>query len=426
MKCARLEHLFNKMENKKFHRDETSGRKSTTHAFGAFSPTPVTRLPSMKDIDVSVQRTKSTESEDSITNEVCHFKPIKTSPRTARRRLADGSRDSPPIVHSTPRNLSNLRSPKSGDTTPAMKSRLVEMLCKKLPDAPTKSDSNSNRLSKEVQASPTKYSKAAEDETEDVIPDGNDSHQKKKTSLIGQDEEKSDKRRIDIQGKLNKFSRTATPELEEQTHMVSKHSDCENSPKVSTKRKKGIIRESVESKPKNKNFKRPHRSMTDENPSPQKKCKVDGKLKDQNANDILTNSNDATVLDDAEEIEDITKGAIPQHSNGHGDDSIVCTPANGIHNSDSKSRQRNVSEVHRRSSGQNTLVKYMELMTAEQRKIQQEDIDRKIALELQRQFEEESKGPLSSIVRTKGSEDAYPLRANRKRAYREISPSPKS
>ena len=53
------------------------------------------------------KRSASVESNDSISQELVHFKPILACPRTPPRRLA-GRIVEPPIIRSTPRNLSSL------------------------------------------------------------------------------------------------------------------------------------------------------------------------------------------------------------------------------------------------------------------------------------------------------------------------------
>ncbi|XP_019616189.1 PREDICTED: E3 ubiquitin-protein ligase RNF169-like [Branchiostoma belcheri] len=53
----------------------------------------------------NVSRSASVESRDSITEELNHFKPIHSSPRTPPKKDADGRSLSPVIVRSTPRNL---------------------------------------------------------------------------------------------------------------------------------------------------------------------------------------------------------------------------------------------------------------------------------------------------------------------------------
>ncbi|XP_035693399.1 E3 ubiquitin-protein ligase RNF169-like isoform X2 [Branchiostoma floridae] len=55
----------------------------------------------------NVSRSASVESRDSITEELNHFKPIHSSPRTPPKKGADGRPLSPVIVRSTPRNLNS-------------------------------------------------------------------------------------------------------------------------------------------------------------------------------------------------------------------------------------------------------------------------------------------------------------------------------
>ncbi|XP_038050515.1 serine-rich adhesin for platelets-like [Patiria miniata] len=51
------------------------------------------------------KRSDSMTSTDSISPELNHFRPIDVSPRTSHRRLANGRKESPKVVHTTPRNL---------------------------------------------------------------------------------------------------------------------------------------------------------------------------------------------------------------------------------------------------------------------------------------------------------------------------------
>ncbi|XP_054650793.1 E3 ubiquitin-protein ligase RNF169 [Dunckerocampus dactyliophorus] len=70
------------------------------------------------------ERSISPESNDSISEELNHFKPIVCSPCTPPKRLADGRLLEPTIVKSTPRNLtSGLTKPTSYETSPAVLQR---------------------------------------------------------------------------------------------------------------------------------------------------------------------------------------------------------------------------------------------------------------------------------------------------------------
>ncbi|XP_068120770.1 E3 ubiquitin-protein ligase RNF169 isoform X2 [Hyperolius riggenbachi] len=65
------------------------------------------------------ERSISPESNDSISEELNHFKPIVCSPCTPPKRLPDGRVLSPVIVKSTPRNLRrNLQKPTSYEASP--------------------------------------------------------------------------------------------------------------------------------------------------------------------------------------------------------------------------------------------------------------------------------------------------------------------
>ncbi|KAM9733047.1 uncharacterized protein ACNS7B_015280 isoform 2-T2 [Menidia menidia] len=69
---------------------------------------PVPPVPSVP-VLTRPERSVSPESNDSISEELNHFKPIVCSPCTPPRRGADGRLAAPPIVKATPRNLRNLR-----------------------------------------------------------------------------------------------------------------------------------------------------------------------------------------------------------------------------------------------------------------------------------------------------------------------------
>lgn len=65
------------------------------------------------------ERSISPESNDSISEELNHFKPIVCSPCTPPKRLPNGKVLRPPIIKSTPRNLRrNLQSPTSYEASP--------------------------------------------------------------------------------------------------------------------------------------------------------------------------------------------------------------------------------------------------------------------------------------------------------------------
>ncbi|KAJ3590146.1 hypothetical protein NHX12_008100 [Muraenolepis orangiensis] len=76
------------------------------------------------------ERSVSPESNDSISEELNHFKPIVCSPCTPPGRLADGRLLEPTVVKSTPRNLlRGLQSPTSYQASPAvlLKWRQIEL-----------------------------------------------------------------------------------------------------------------------------------------------------------------------------------------------------------------------------------------------------------------------------------------------------------
>ncbi|XP_061682895.1 signal peptidase complex subunit 2 isoform X1 [Syngnathoides biaculeatus] len=70
------------------------------------------------------ERSVSPESNDSISEELNHFKPIVCSPCTPPKRLADGRLLEPAVVKSTPRNLTwRLHKPTSYEASPAVLQR---------------------------------------------------------------------------------------------------------------------------------------------------------------------------------------------------------------------------------------------------------------------------------------------------------------
>ncbi|XP_071085920.1 uncharacterized protein [Haliotis cracherodii] len=86
--------------------------------------------------DSAKDRSESVASNDSISNELCHFKPILSCPRTPPRKLADGKVLDPPVVRTTPRNLSRngfgspvdaVTSPGLEPGSPIMQKRLNEL-----------------------------------------------------------------------------------------------------------------------------------------------------------------------------------------------------------------------------------------------------------------------------------------------------------
>ncbi|XP_067670183.1 uncharacterized protein [Haliotis asinina] len=86
--------------------------------------------------DSAKERSESVVSNDSISNELCHFKPILSCPRTPPRKMADGKVLDPPVVRTTPRNLSRngfgspvdaVMSPGLEPGSPIMQKRLNEL-----------------------------------------------------------------------------------------------------------------------------------------------------------------------------------------------------------------------------------------------------------------------------------------------------------
>ena len=95
-------------ENKEVKATGERGRKKQKKA-GAFQT--YTAASKERDKESERQRSDSLSSVDSISHELSHFRPIQCSPRTARKKLADGSTESPPIVQATPRNLKDMKTP---------------------------------------------------------------------------------------------------------------------------------------------------------------------------------------------------------------------------------------------------------------------------------------------------------------------------
>ncbi|XP_069828024.1 E3 ubiquitin-protein ligase RNF169 isoform X2 [Dendropsophus ebraccatus] len=87
----------------------TSERRVTITALNSFTPLH------------KPERSISPESNDSISEELNHFKPIVCSPCTPPKRLPDGRVLSPVIIKSTPRNLRrNLQKPTTYEASPVI------------------------------------------------------------------------------------------------------------------------------------------------------------------------------------------------------------------------------------------------------------------------------------------------------------------
>ncbi|XP_066555184.1 E3 ubiquitin-protein ligase RNF169 isoform X1 [Amia ocellicauda] len=87
-------------------------------------------LPALGTPSAKQERSISPESNDSISEELNHFKPIVCSPCTPPKRLPDGRVLEPTIVKSTPRNLSHsLQKPTSYEASPTIlqKWKQIEM-----------------------------------------------------------------------------------------------------------------------------------------------------------------------------------------------------------------------------------------------------------------------------------------------------------
>ncbi|XP_041351795.1 microtubule-associated protein futsch-like [Gigantopelta aegis] len=106
----------------------------STDIIALLSPPPVDRREKRDDAERSAS---TTSSNDSINNELSHFKPITACPRTPPRKLANGVLVDPPVVRTTPRNLSRndfspLHEPSSSSSgldpgSPFMQRRLLEL-----------------------------------------------------------------------------------------------------------------------------------------------------------------------------------------------------------------------------------------------------------------------------------------------------------
>ncbi|XP_069615564.1 E3 ubiquitin-protein ligase RNF169 isoform X1 [Ranitomeya imitator] len=87
----------------------TSEKRLTINSFNSFTPLH------------KPERSISPESNDSISEELNHFKPIVCSPCTPPKKLPDGRVLSPVIIKSTPRNLRrNLQKPTSYEASPVI------------------------------------------------------------------------------------------------------------------------------------------------------------------------------------------------------------------------------------------------------------------------------------------------------------------
>ncbi|XP_051934676.1 E3 ubiquitin-protein ligase RNF169 isoform X2 [Hippocampus zosterae] len=90
----------------------------------AAAPPAPSAAPSTTPSAAPPERSVSPESNDSISEELNHFKPIVCSPCTPPKRLADGRLLEPAVVKATPRNLSwRLHKPTSYEASPAVLQR---------------------------------------------------------------------------------------------------------------------------------------------------------------------------------------------------------------------------------------------------------------------------------------------------------------
>ncbi|XP_071491158.1 uncharacterized protein [Diadema antillarum] len=101
--------------------EEEEEEEETQRPKGAFSPV-VLKAPRLAQLEEEDIRAHSTDSNDSISAEMNHFKPIHISPRTAHKKLDNGRADSPPIVFTTPRNLKKMDREESNSPSVGMSS----------------------------------------------------------------------------------------------------------------------------------------------------------------------------------------------------------------------------------------------------------------------------------------------------------------
>nr|XP_054770743.1 uncharacterized protein LOC129278622 [Lytechinus pictus] len=127
-----------------------SGNGASIKRRGAFSPV-VLKAPRLKELDDIHLRAHSTDSNDSISDEMNHFKPIHVSPRTARRKLPDGRAESPPIVFTTPRNLQRIED--DADTAKETSIKMSSLLKARWKDMEAERTNQVNETSKATMTS---------------------------------------------------------------------------------------------------------------------------------------------------------------------------------------------------------------------------------------------------------------------------------
>ena len=120
------------LDAKEIQREEETKANKKESAFESVK----TKLSEAENIDTKTMRKRSDSmtSTDSISPELNHFRPIDVSPRTSHRKLANGRRESPKIVHTTPRNLTNLaQDESSGDVSlpPLVKAKFESLIKEK-------------------------------------------------------------------------------------------------------------------------------------------------------------------------------------------------------------------------------------------------------------------------------------------------------
>ncbi|OWF41417.1 E3 ubiquitin-protein ligase [Mizuhopecten yessoensis] len=123
-----------------------------------------------------LSRTSSIQSEDSITQELNHFKPINVCPVTPPRKLASGKVIEPPLIRTTPRNLNktSFSSPTSNELSLSDLDACSPIMQRRLSELEEERKINVRRLSKST-LTVERYDEDGTDENNSAIPGYSDS-----------------------------------------------------------------------------------------------------------------------------------------------------------------------------------------------------------------------------------------------------------
>ncbi|XP_060075027.1 E3 ubiquitin-protein ligase RNF169-like [Ylistrum balloti] len=118
-----------------------------------------------------VSRASSIQSEDSITQELNHFKPINVCPVTPPRKLASGKVIEPPLIRTTPRNLNktSFSSPTNHELSLSDLDACSPIMQRRLSELEEERKSNVRRLSKST-LTIKRYDEGDTNENESVVP----------------------------------------------------------------------------------------------------------------------------------------------------------------------------------------------------------------------------------------------------------------